>query len=466
MSKRPAKNRALPLPGWTDPKGVAAPQFMVQPPRAMNILCLDFGSSSIKAATVSNGRIVGPVGQATYPISYDGTRAEVDPRAVLKGLAAAIAQLGASARKADTIAMASMGASWLAMDAQGRPLTPIVTDDDRRSIEVAADLEKRVGKARYLKLAGWKPVPGRMSCTTWLWFLRNEPAAMKNADLCGHLSTFIHRTLTKARVTDPSNAACMGFYNALTLDGWNDDLIAAAGIQTRRLPQVIGAEEISGFVTRSAASRFGLTQGTPMLAGCMGASAVMLLAGNEPGQVVDVCGGTDVLAMCTDKPRPHELLLTQPVGVGKRWISVSTRAAGSILDWAHRNLFADLDEKAFARLVASMGRKAAPPKLAFSNEISGLRTDVNQGTTAFSGMTLSTRREDLLAAIVDSMAASSARRMGLLREVNRTPGKARVLTSGRMMRQLSPILHRDWPGKWQFGQEENAVLRGVAALVP
>ena len=37
--------------------------------------------------------------------------------------------------------------------------------------------------------------------------------------------------------------------------------------------------------------------------------------------MLDVAGSTDVLAVCTDKPRPHERLLTRALGVGRLWMS-------------------------------------------------------------------------------------------------------------------------------------------------
>ena len=55
---------------------------------------------------------------------------------------------------------------------------------------------------------------------------------------------------------------------------------------------------------------------------------VRILAGANPGQLLNVCGSTDVLALCVNRPRPHEKLITRALGVGKRWLSVSTLAAG------------------------------------------------------------------------------------------------------------------------------------------
>ncbi len=61
----------------------------------------------------------------------------------------------------------------------------------------------------------------------------------------------------------------------------------------------------------------------------------MLLAGARKGQLLNVSGSTDVLALCMDKAKPHERLITRALGVGQKWLSVATlAAAGAALDWA------------------------------------------------------------------------------------------------------------------------------------
>ncbi len=145
----------------------------------MTILGFDCGSSSVKAAVLKNGRPVGKLVHGFYKTSFDGIRAEVDAHTVLTGIRDAVKQLGPAAKKVDHIAIDAMSPSWLAMDAAGNPLTPIVTHQDRRSVDVARELERRVGKARHLKIAGNRPVPGGISSTTWAWYAQHQPDVLK-----------------------------------------------------------------------------------------------------------------------------------------------------------------------------------------------------------------------------------------------------------------------------------------------
>ncbi len=432
----------------------------------MTFLGLDFGSSSVKAALFSNQRVVGKIVHGHYKTHFDGIRAELDPQAVLRALRQAISQLGPRVKTIDHIAVDAMGPSWLAMDKRGRPLTPIITHQDRRSVNIAHEIERRIGKARHLKITGNRPIPGGISSTTWAWFVQNQPALLKKANLVGHLTTFLHRTLTGARITDPSNASFMGVYNTVTLNGWNHDVCDAIDADPALLPEVMDADTIAGQVTTDAARRFGLRAGTPMLTGLMDTSSALLMRGAMPGELLNVCGSTDVLALCTARPKPDEHLLTRAVGVGNRWMQVSTlAAAGSAMAWANQQLFPDLKEPEFHKLVRKLARHPVESSVRFEPYLAGDRTSLDQKTAAFTGLTLASDRNQLLSAIVESIARASAARLPLLRATG-TPMYHDVLLSGGLTHSLSEVLHRDWKGSWAFSKVDEATLRGLARMMP
>jgi xylulokinase len=433
---------------------------------SMTVLALDIGSSSVKSAVLRGDRIVGRIARAGFLTHYGSERAEVEPDDVLCAIGAAIRAIGAPAREVDCIALAVMSPAWVAMDKRGKALTPLITHQDRRSVQIARELEARIGKSRHLKLAGNRPFPGGISSTTWAWFNRHEPRLMRKADLVGHLNTFLHAQLTGARVVDPSNASFMGVYSTLTLGGWNSTLMEAVGAREHQMPQLIESDGVGGLITRAAARRFGLTHGTPMVVGMIDTGSAMLLAGATPGQLLNVAGSTDVLALCTDRPRPHERLLTRALGVGRRWLSVSTLAsAGSSFTWMHHQLFRDLDDAAFSRLIRTVAARSGDSSVRFAPYLAGERTSLEQRRAAFEELTLSTTREQMLRAMVQALASASAARIGLLRGLG-TPLRSKVMVSGGVGEGIGRTLHRGWPGRWTFTTRDEATLRGLGKLVP
>jgi sugar (pentulose or hexulose) kinase len=426
----------------------------------MDVLAIDVGSSSVKMGVLRGRRLVGRAVRRAFPTRYDGSRAEVDAEQIINAIARASRELGALRSRIDCIALATMSPSWVAIDARGRAITPVVTHQDRRSVEIARLIEKRVGKKRYLHLAGSLPVPGGISSTTCAWFLRHQRPLMHRAELVGHVQTLLHRQFCGTRIADPSHASFMGIYSTLKLSGWNDELCDAVGVPRKLLPDVRDANEVGGTLLPDAARLLGLRSGTPMLVGMIDTGAAMLLAGAKVGQLVNVVGSTDVLALCTDQPRPREGLLTRALGTGRRWIAAGTiAAAGSSLTWAHQQLFPDRSEKQFHRLVA---RCRSSGSVEFEPYLAGARAAVEQRRGTFRGLTLSSTREQMLASIVDALARASAQRIELL-ESTGTALNRRVMISGGAG-TLADLMHRDWRGRWRFWTEPEATLRGLSVL--
>lgn len=431
------------------------------------LLGLDIGSSSVIAGILRGSDVLAEAPRVFFRSRHDGPKVEVDPDELLVAIQQAVAGLGGRAKSVDAIALAVMCPAWVAMDRKGRPLTPIVTHQDRRSVAEAHALEERIGKTRHLKLCGCRPFPGGISSTTWAWYLRHQPQRLRRADLVGHLNTFLHRQMTGARVVDPSNASFTGLYGAIKQDGWNPALCENLGVSSTLLPDIVEADRIGGRITADAAAKFGLTEGTPMMAGLIDGSAGMLLAGAKVGQLFNVVGSTDVLALCTDRPKPHEKLLTRAFGLGKKWLQVSTLAAvGSSIYWARDQFFRDLTLEQFRAEVHALAKEGAEASggVRFEPYMAGERTRIDQRQGGFTGLTLATTRRQMLSAIIEGLITASAERLELLQATG-TPLLKTVAVSGGSDR-LDELLRRDWSGRWKYRAVTDATMRGLALLVP
>ena len=431
------------------------------------LLGLDIGSSSVIAGILHGTNVVAEAPRTFFRSRCSGARVEVDPDDLLRAIKKAIGGLGEEAKKVDAIALAVMCPAWVAMDRDGRALTPIVTHQDRRSIEIAEGIEKNIGKARHLKITGCRPFPGGISSTTWAWYLRHEPERLRGANLVGHLNTFLHRQMTGARVIDPSNASFTGLYNTLKLDGWNEELCGVIGADRELLPEVLDADKIAGTITPAAARRFGLLPGTPMMTGLIDGSAGMLLAGANVGQLFNVSGSTDVLALCTNTPQPHEMLLTRALGIGRKWLVVGTLAAvASALYWAREQFYREMTKEQFVTemfRLSKLGQKASAG-VRFEPYMAGERTSILQRQGGFSGLTLASTRENMLSAIIEALIAASSDRLPLL-EASGTKILRNVAVSGGSD-HLDKLMRRDWTGKWTFRSVTDATMRGLGTMTP
>ena len=430
-------------------------------------LGLDIGSSSVIAGILRGTKVEAEAPRAFFRTRHSGQSVEVDPDELLRAVRTAIAGLGGKAKQVDAIHLAVMCPAWVALDRAGRPLTPIVTHQDRHSVAEAKALEARLGKQRHLNLCGCRPFPGGISSTTWAWFRAHQPARLKRADLVGHLNTFLHRRFTGARVTDPSNASFTGLYHTLKLSGWSEELCANLGVSPSLLPEVLDADRIGGTILPDAAKEFGLRAGTPMIVGLMDGSAGMLLAGAKVGQLFNVCGSTDVLALCTNRPKPHERLLTRALGVDGKWLQVSTlAAAASAIYWVRDQFFNGMPLEEFRAEFRRLARQgpSASGTVRFEPYMAGERTSIDQRQGAFTGLTLASNRTQMLSAVVEGLIRASAERLPLLAATG-TPLLRTVAVSGGSDR-LDQLLHRDWPGRWKYRAVTDATMRGLGMLTP
>jgi len=169
-----------------------------------------------------------------------------------------------------------------------------------------------------------------------------------------------------------------------------------------------------------------------VMTGLMDGSAGMLTAGANHGQLFNVCGSTDVLALCTETPRPHERLLTRALGIGRKWLAVSTLAAvASAIYWAREQFFREWTIEQFRAEIFRLGRRGekAAGGVVFDPYMAGERTSIVQRQGAFTGITLATTRENMLSAILEGLIKASAERFPIL-ESTGTPLLPNVVVSG------------------------------------
>lgn len=450
------------------------------------LLAIDIGTSSVKAAVLVGGSVRGGVERATFATDLSGDRAEVPAGRIIDAIARAVSALDRRrVASVDAIAPSTMGPSWLAIDRAGRPLTPIVTHQDRRSIAQARRLEQQVGAERHLRIVGSRPIPGGISSTTCAWYAQHHRGIIRRARLFGHLPTLLHIAWGGrfAGAIDPGHASFTGLFQTFGLPrlDWSGELCEAIGISGETLPRLRWAGEVAGVVSRSAASEFGFRVGTPILTGVLDGSVPLLAAGLRDGRLVNVVGSTDVLMLCVGQsktgfaPRADPGLLTRAVGIrGQWWVQAATLASlGSSLHWAKQNLFPDLSDSDFALTLRRAAREAiARPcgtqdSVVFQPWLSGDRLDIVQRTAAFTGLRLGTGRFEMLAAMLRSLADAGAARMHALLAARRgRPVLRRVLISGGVDPAVTAVLRKRWPpGSWRFETMRRATLTGLGALV-
>jgi glycerol kinase len=210
----------------------------------VRILAIDQGTSATKAVLVGPGREV--LGSAEVPVRVravgsDGV--EADPEELYASVVAAGQQALAAARTgADAVALANQGETVLAWDRRtGRPLTPAIVWQDRRSAGVC---QRLAGSAERLTEITGLPLDPYFAAPkmTWLRETLDPGGVITTTD------TWLLARLGADYVTDAATAS-----RTLLLDldraDWSAEACAVFGLDPAALPRVADCAGIAGETT-------------------------------------------------------------------------------------------------------------------------------------------------------------------------------------------------------------------------
>lgn len=207
----------------------------------MNILAIDQGTSATKALLVGPGAEVlgrGEVPVGTRSVGADGV--EADPEELFASvLAAGRLALAAAGAPADAVALANQGETVLAWDrGTGRPLSPAIVWQDRRSGGVCARLADRA--AELAAITGL-PLDPYFAAPKMTWLREN----LTGDGTVTTTDTWLLARLGAGYVTDAATASRTMLLD-LDSTAWSGPACAAFGLDPGALPAVADCAGIVG----------------------------------------------------------------------------------------------------------------------------------------------------------------------------------------------------------------------------
>ncbi|MFF0729538.1 FGGY family carbohydrate kinase [Streptomyces sp. NPDC004134] len=363
------------------------------------ILAIDQGTSGTKAIVVDAEEGIVSIAEETIRPAYlPGGGVEQDPRELLGSVLntgrRAVREAG---RPIDCVALANQGETVLAWDpATGAPLSPALVWQDRRAESVCAELADRADDiARRTGLV----LDPYFSAPKMAWLRRH----LTREGVVTTTDTWLVHHLTGEFVTDAATAS-----RSLVLDldsaTWDDELLDLFGLGGERLPRIVASDEIAG-TTRAfgpAVPVAGLVvdqQAALVAEGCLEPGAAkctygtgaFLLANTGPNPVRSGAGLTTSVAWQRHRETTYCVDgQVYTVASAVRWLEDLglVRSATELDTLAAADTEGVLCVPAFAGLAAPWWAPDA--------------------TASFTGMTLATRREHLVAAVLQGIAAQVA----------------------------------------------------------
>ncbi len=283
------------------------------------LMGIDLGSTSLKAVVYDlDGNAVAMGSRPTeqfHPSSEHPEWVVWEPEQIWGGTADAIRDAVGKLddpKKIRGVAVTGMGMDGLPVDDRGKWLYPMISWHDPRTGPQYEWWQKHITAEKVFSIGG-NPLWPINSALRILWMKEHEPEILARADKWLLIEDFLNFMLSGAYVTDYSMASCTLLFDQRKLD-WSDELLELSGIERRLLCDVKPSGTPVGEVTRQAAQRTGLPEGTPVILGghdhLCGALPVGVF---EPGAVLNITGTWECVMTSTLRPMLHPKLQTMGV---------------------------------------------------------------------------------------------------------------------------------------------------------
>lgn len=398
---------------------------------------VDVGTTGVKAVVVTaDGRVLGEAGQE-YPTSFPAPNAaEQDPSAWWSASGAVIRAVlsRAGAVEVAAVGVSSQAPTVLVVDADGEAVRPALTWMDRRG---ASECDRLDG-AEVLRRTGNR-LDAYFAAPKLAWLLRAEPDVRRAGAGVLMANGYVVRRLTGETTIDTGHVGL----TLLGHDGWDENLVVEWGIPRSWLPDPVEPRTVVGQVTAEAARVTGLRAGTPVVAGLVDGAAASLEAGlAEHGDVCEMTGQSTVVNAAVETARLEDgpgALSTLPYPLdGLAIVYGSMVATGGILRWFRDELgggsFAELDALAATAPVGSGGVVLLPY---FLGERSPVWDADARG--ALVGLSMGTRRAELVRAILEGTAYGLAHNLEELSTLGLRPDVLRSIGGGSRGRTWTQI---------------------------
>jgi xylulokinase len=385
------------------------------------ILAHDTGTGGNKAVLCDlTGKVIHSVYQP-YGISYPQPEwVEQDPGELWNSVAASSRQVilesGVDPRQIIGVGVSAQMWNTLPVDEKGRPLTPMLSWLDLRSVKQADRLS--VGDMPKFLYDNTGNIPtAKDSIPKILWLKEERPEIWKKTAYLLDCKEYILFKLTGRIAIDLVGASVYFLFNPYTKK-WSEEVCSRLGIPTEKLPPAFPCTEVIGEITPEAAGQTGLNAGTPVVI-CAGDVAVAQTGSgaNREGKV-HLCIGTATwigISTSTFRNDPQKPFWgLNHIDPKKYIIAGEMETGGGALMWfrdalcqEEKRLAAEAGKSSYA-LLSSMAERvpAGSDKLIFLPWLSGERAPVldHYARGGFIGLNMGHNKSHMVRAVMEGVA--------------------------------------------------------------
>ncbi len=264
------------------------------------VLAIDLGTTYFKTALFDRtGQLRGLVRQRVDK-DEDDLRCELPVdrfwKILKEGIATALNQAGAGEESIQGIGYCSQANTFLLLDRDRAPLTPLILWTDRRASQTQDTGLALWDRPDFLNVTGLG-LSGPEFCVAKLqWFRDRAPHVWRRTARLQTLSDYLLWNLTGQDVGDEGTASLLGIWDLRDHAWWRQGL-EAAGLTSIELSSAYPPGTLAGKTWRGAEERLGLRDGIPVAVGTLDHHAGALGGGACSSDVPSMSIGTVVACL-------------------------------------------------------------------------------------------------------------------------------------------------------------------------
>lgn len=393
----------------------------------MRILAIDLGTSGVKVAVVDDaGHVLGSASEALATVLTPEGGAEQDAeewwRAIGRSARAAVAAAGSD--RVAAVAVTSQFMSTVAVDPQGRPLSPVLLWMDHTGAPHHPVLTDGDAFFLWLERHGLPPLSNDGLAHVALLRHRDPGLVERGARFVEPVDAVTARLTGRVTATQNTAFGLMACDNRVhgTLV-YDAEMLALAGVDPAWLPTLVGFDEPLGELTTEATTHLGLGASAPVLPGTIDSITSAVGTGAiGPHEVSLVIGTTSVIVShVAAKQADFDHAITSvpsPVD-GQFFVMAENGVGGKALDFVLRNVVYPQDElavggfpeDAFARaeLAARRVRPGSDGTMFFPWLVGAMSPAPDDHLRAgFANLGVSTTRAAMVRSVLEGVALNAA----------------------------------------------------------
>ena len=373
----------------------------------MNILIIDVGTTSMRGVLYApDGSALGMKRMPNHEVFHDNgwaTEPVSDWDDNLKAIFEAIVdRFGKDAFGA--VAITSQRSSIIPVDQEGHALMDTIMWQDTRNAAICAELSPR--NAEVFPITGSR-VNTVYSGSKMAWVRRSAPEIYEKMHKFVNIPEYMIHLMTGEYQSDVTYGSRTGLMNLERKD-WDERLLQLYGVKREHLCHLNEAGTIVGRISPEWAELTGCAAGVPVISaggdqqcGTIGQGVA------SPGNLSIVTGtGAYGIAACGAIPEglKDDVVCNASSVPGSYQLEANIITCANAFDWAIRTFYG-MDEIDYGRIEGELAAEQEVSTCTLVPYFKGTGApDWNAGATAtFAGVTLATRRSELLKAVLEGI---------------------------------------------------------------